>query len=474
MAMILQSAKKETEEFFERGVNKFIDPENQFKNKILEKIAGKYPKDIIVKFGVDPTRPDIHLGHAVIFRKLRKLQEWGCKIVFLVGDFTVQIGDPTGKNKTRPEVEQKEIEKNLKTYLDQVGKILKTDKSVFSWIRNSDWFTSITDLNLPEDYKVNFEIKHDKTKLLVNIPPNSFVGKAIVFEKSRMQVKDLGIKDKISAVTLKSFLWGLKHFTLAQLIERDMFQERIKKGRELYMHEVLYPIFQGIDSQILSQIYGSCDLEIGGSDQLFNMMIGRETMKFNKQSPQSVLAMSLLVGLDGKEKMSKSLDNYIALDDSPRQMFGKVMSISDSLIADYFTLATYSPIEDIKEMSQKIEKREVNPRDFKSRLAREIVSEYHGEKKADEAEKDFFNIFREKQTPADLPVIKVDKNRLLSEILLSYNFVGSKTKFKRLIAEGAVSDVLGKKKITDLDFTISEDSVFKIGKKRFVNIKIKS
>ena len=464
--------EKEIEEFFTRSVGNFIDPENGFKEKLLKKIKGDYKKDIIVKWGIDPTRPDIHLGHAVVLRKLRQLQDWGCKIVFLIGDFTAQIGDPTNKSKVRPEIEQKEVEKNLKTYLDQVQKILRTEKAVFSWIRNSDWFTAITDLNLPDDYKVNLEIKDKNSVKLIKIAPNSFVGKAIALEKTRMQVKDLGLKDKVSIITLRSFLWALKHVTFSQLIERDMFQERIKKGNELFMHEMIYPVLQGIDSQILAQIYGSCDLEVGGTDQLFNMLMGRTLMNARSLPPQSVIAFSLLVGTDGKEKMSKSLDNYISINEIPSEIFGKVMSIPDSVIIDYFTLATYSPLSDIKDLELSLKKEKVNPRDIKLRLAREIVTIYHGEAAGTAAETDFLNTFQKGQIPKDIKTIKVSKNRLLSEILLSENFVKSKSDFKRLVDEGAVSDAIKKNKITDLNFAVFEDITLRIGKKRFLNIVI--
>jgi len=466
--------EKEIEEFFTRSVGNFIDPENSFKEKLLQKIKGSYKAELIVKFGIDPTRPDIHLGHAVVLRKLRQLQDWGCKIVFLIGDFTAQIGDPTNRSKTRPEIEQSEVEKNLKTYLEQVRQILRTEKTVFSWIRNSDWFTSITDLNLPDDYKVNLEIKDKSGAHKIDIVPNSFIGKAVVFEKTRMQIKDLGLKGKVSVVTLRSFLWALKHVTFSQLIERDMFQDRIKAGNELFMHEFIYPVLQGIDSQILAQIYGSCDLEVGGTDQLFNMLMGRNMMKANSLPPQSVLAFSLLVGTDGKEKMSKSLDNYISINEAAGEIFGKVMSIPDSLIIDYFTLATYSPVSVIKDLELSLKKEEVNPRDIKLRLGREIVTIYHGEAAGIAAETDFLNTFQKGQIPKDIKTIEVEKNRFLSEILLSEEIVKSKSDFKRLLDEGAISDVVRKSKITDLNFTVAEDTIFKIGKKRFLSVKVKS
>jgi len=470
--MSADSVENELKDLLGRGVNKFIDPEGSFQKKIVEKAKGNYRKDIIVKFGIDPTRPDIHLGHAVIFRKLRQLQELGCKVVFLVGDFTAQIGDPTDKSKTRPEVEQKEVEANLKTYLSDIVKVLRTDKEVFSWIRNSDWFTSITDLNLPDDYKVAFEaVQSNGTKIKADIAPNSFIGKAAVFEKTRMQVTELKLKEKVVVITLKSFLWILKHITFSRLIERDMFQERIKNGHELFMHEMLYPVLQGVDSQVLAQIYGSCDLEIGGSDQLFNMLVARDVMKFNKGVSQAVLVLDILPGTKGKEKMSKSLDNYIGISELSSQMFGKVMSIPDSSIIDYFTLLSSLSLGDIKEMRSALEKEKVNPRDLKMKLAKELVATYHGEEKAKAAEEDFIRTFQKNEIPEDIKKVIISETRPLVEILLEEGLVKSKSDFKRLIEEGAISDIHNQNKITGLDFSVGEDIVLRIGKKRFIDIR---
>ena len=221
-----------TDELFSRGVASFIDPEGLFRKKVEAKIAGQYPGDIVIKLGVDPTRPDIHIGHAVILRKLRAFQDIGCKVIFLIGDYTSQIGDPTGKSKVRPEISQKEIEANMQTYLDQVGKILKTDDSVFSWIRNSDWFTDVTDIQPSQSSFVRIGV--------TPINPKSFMGKAVLFENSRMQKTHLKAKT-INTVSFTRVLSTLRHITHARLIERDMFRDRINSGSELYMHEMLYP-----------------------------------------------------------------------------------------------------------------------------------------------------------------------------------------------------------------------------------------
>ncbi len=460
------------EELFTRGVGEFIDPEDSFKNKVIKKAAGEYDKDIVIKLGVDPTKPDIHLGHAVILRRLRQFQDVGCKVVFLIGDFTAQIGDPTGKNKTRPELEQSKVAENAETYINQVSKILRTDKEVFSWIRNSDWFTNITDLNLPEDYKISLDITSGGNTIKAPISPKSFVGKAIAYERSRMQIQDLGLKDKVSVITLSGFLWTLKHITYSKIINRDMFQERIKSGEELYMHEMMYPVLQGIDSSVLSEVYGSCDLEIGGTDQTYNMLMGRDIMKFNSQEPQSVMALKIIPGLDGVEKMSKSLNNYISITDESGDMFGKVMSIPDSSIVDYFTLATYTPMTEVKDLQSRLDSGKENPRDIKLRLAKEIVSIYHGEKEAEKAENNFIETFSKGSVPKDIKVVKTVSGSKLGDLLVSEGVVPSKTEWRRLVEDGAVSNMDLKEKISSPDAKVSENTTYKIGKHRFIRIEI--
>ncbi len=464
--------KKELEELLSRGVSEFTDPAGTFTEKLLKKADGKYTKDLVIKLGVDPSRPDIHLGHAVVLRKLRQFQDLGCKVVFLVGDFTARIGDPSGRSKTRPEIEQAEVDKNAKTYIDQVGKILKTDPKHFSWIRNSDWFTNVTDLNLPNDYEINMDVTVDKKTAKIKIAPNSFMGKAIVFEQTRMQVRDLGLKDRVSVITLMNLLWGLRHITHSRLVDRDMFKERIDAGRELYMHEMLYPVFQGIDSYVISQVYGSCDLEIGGSDQTFNMLIGRDIMKANKIEQQAVMSVEILPGLDGKEKMSKSLDNYIAITDSPSEMFGKVMSLPDSAIVTYFKLATYTPVTEIKEIEKKLGDKKHNPKDSKTRLAHEIVSIYHGEEAAREAEKDFSSTFSRGESPQKIETVKVPQGTKLSDAIISQGTVDSKTEWRRLVVDGAVTNLDTGAKISSQDETLGEKPiVLRLGKHRFIRIE---
>lgn len=458
------TSKEKIDDLLTRGVGEFIDPENTFRKKLENN-----PEKIIIKFGVDPTRPDIHLGHAVVLHKLRQLQNMGCKVVFLIGDYTAQIGDPTGKSKVRPEVDQKEVEKNMKTYLDQVGKILKLDKNVFSWIRNSDWFTAITDIASPKGQKETININ--------NIPPfevdaNSFVGKANIFERTRMQVKDLGLKENISVITLKSFLWMLKHITHSKLIDRDLFQDRINKKEELFLHEMMYPILQGIDSLVLYHIYKSCDLEIGGTDQHFNMLMGRTIMNAHKDvTEQSVLSIKILEGTDGKEKMSKSLDNYIGITDEPANMYGKVMSIPDLSIGNYFELCTFTSSNEIEKIREDVLNNKVNPKEIKMDLAKQIVSIYHGEKEAEEAQENWENTFSKKEIPTDIEEIKVNKGELLIDVLLNNKLVSSKSDFRRLVEEGAITNLDTNEKVATHTEKVKE-GVYRIGKKRFCKIKI--
>ncbi len=456
-------------DIFSRGVGTFVDPEGGLQTKLLAKARGEYAGDIIIKFGVDPTRPDIHLGHAVILRKLRQLQDIGCKVIFLIGDYTAQIGDPTGKSKVRPEVEQSQIEANMQTYLDQVGKILSLDESVFAWIRNSDWFTTITDLQLPADYNVGMEVSvpNNSTPVHVSFDPNSFVGKAIAFEQSRMQ-KNIGAK-KIAVVTMRSLLWGLKHVTLAQLMERDMFEKRVKDGESLFMHEMLYPVFQGIDSDVLAQVFGSCDLEVGGTDQTFNMLMGRKIMEVNKRPPQSVLSFALLVGLDGKEKMSKSLDNYVAITDTPANMFGKIMSLPDTLIQAYFELCTFTPMDEIVLMIKNIASGKAHPKEVKMDLAQQIVEIYHGREAAVHARESFVQTFQKKELPLEMPTTTVRRGTLVVDVLLAEKIVASKNEFRRLLEEGAIREG-GENKLTSPLAIIDKDIVLKIGTLRFLKI----
>jgi len=461
--MDIEEKVKKIDEVLSRGVGEFIDPGGAFREKLLKKARGEYDKEIIIKFGVDPTRPDIHLGHAVILRKLRALQDIGCKLVFLIGDFTARIGDPTGKSKVRPEIDQQEVERNMMTYLEQVGKITLVTTPSFSWIRNSDWFLNVTDIQPKQGFFVRF-----KTTFL---NPGSFVGKAVLYDETRMQKTHLK-KNHVVSVSLANILSTLRHITHARLIERDMFQERIEGNEELYMHEMMYPVLQGIDSHVIHLIYGSCDLEVGGTDQTFNMLLGRDVMKMNGQEPQAVLAWKLLEGTDGKEKMSKSLGNYIAINDDPFDMFGKVMSIPDSSIINYFELCTYMPAADLASLGGKLEKQEENPRDLKMRLAEQIVTMYHGEAAAGKARDAFIDTFKNGGIPDEIPETNAAHGANLSDVLMGANIVSSKTEFRRLIDEGAIRDLEKGEELTDVHQKIERGLTLKVGKRRFIRIRI--
>jgi tyrosyl-tRNA synthetase len=472
MASTTSSTHKEIDDILSRGVSLCIDPHQSLRNKLIGKVSGTYKKDIVIKFGVDPTRPDIHIGHAVILRALRRFQDLGCKVVFLVGDFTAQIGDPTGKSKVRPEIAFAEIEANMKTYLDQVGKILRTDLDVFTWIRNSDWFFGMSDIAPDPSRKVTMSIEQGGKKIDAEIPVGTAQWKAAIFEESRMQ-KKVSPNNVLHEVSLRGFLWTLRQLTHSRLIERDMFSDRIKKGEELFLHEMMYPVLQGIDSHLIASIYGTCDLEVGGSDQTFNMVMGRDVMKMNGEEPQAVMAFSLLRGTDGIEKMSKSLDNYVGITDEAGDMYGKIMSIPDSCIEEYFTLCTYTPQEDIQLIAQKIADPKNNPRDFKARLAREVVAIYHGEKVASEASDRFVKTFRSGSMPDDAPIINTTKGSVLSDVLYGAKVVESKSEWYRLVKAGAVSFVSKSgERLTDEKATVEGAMDLRIGKHRFVRIKI--
>ena len=457
--------ERDMNELFTRGVASFIDPEKTFFKKVEAKARGVYTQDIVIKLGVDPTRPDIHLGHAVLLRKLRAFQDIGCKVIFLIGDYTAQIGDPTGKSKVRPELEMAEIEVNMKTYLDQVGKILSTNSEVFSWIRNSDWFTDVTDIGVAPDTKVTINDKDNKNHVVVD--GNSFVGKAVIFENTRMQKTHLQINGS-HTVSFARILSTLRHLTHARLIERDMFQERLTGGHELYMHEMLYPVLQGIDSSLIARIYGSCDLEIGGTDQTFNMLMGRDVLRMNKQEEQAVMALDLLEGLDGKEKMSKSLDNYVSIADEPNDMYGKILSIPDAMITRYFLLTTYTPSTEIAEIEAGLKSGGLHPRDTKMRLAREIVAIYHGEKLAQAAEKNFVETFSEGKIPEDVPEISGDLMNVI-DVLVASGSASSRGEARRLIEARAVTHLEEDSKITNTNAVLVKGT-YRVGKIRFFKV----
>ena len=300
------------------------------------------------------------------------------------------------------------------------------------------------------------------------IDANSFIGKAAIFENTRMQKTHLK-NHTTYTFSFARVLSVLRHVTHARLIERDMFQDRInKEGGELYMHEMLYPVLQGIDSSAIASIYGSCDLEIGGTDQTFNMLMGRDVMRMSKQEEQAVMALDILEGLDGKEKMSKSLDNYIGIADEPNDMYGKVMSIPDHVIARYFTLATYTPSEEILEIEKGLKDGSLHPKNTKMRLAREITAIYHGENSANAAEKNFVETFSEGRIPKDVMEVSKTSDSVV-EILVSAGVAPSKSEARRLVDAGAVTHLDTDSKITSYD-AVLEKGTYRVGKMRFFKI----
>jgi tyrosyl-tRNA synthetase len=384
-----------------KGVFEIL-PENSLKEKL--EISEKEKRPLRVKLGVDPTSKDLHLGHAVVLRKLKQFQDFGHKVILIIGDFTALIGDPSGRSKTRPALSEKEIKENAKTYYTQAKKILDSSKTEVRY--NSEW---------------------------------------------------------LKKIDLKEMLKLMSTMTAAQILEREDFKNRFKSGNEIYLHEFLYPFMQGYDSVAVE-----ADVEMGGSDQKFNLLVGRDIQQFYGQPAQATLTMPILEGLDGKEKMSKSLGNYIGLTDKPEMMFGKVMSINDSLIKGYCESCT-----DV--VSADLVKTIKNPRDAKLRLAYEITKLYHGEEMAKFAENSFIKTFSQKEVPSDIETIILPfKNEPLFKILPQLDkSIKSNSASQNLVMAGGVD--VDDKKVKD-PFMILEkgkEYIIKIGKKFFVKVKIK-
>ncbi len=385
------------DELFSRGVDQVIERQE------LERLM-QDDRKLRIKFGVDPTSPDLHLGHAVVLRTLRRFQELGHTVIFLIGDYTTKIGDPSGKSKTRPMLSDEEIAGNVKTYLQQVELVLDTSKAEVRY--NSEW---------------------------------------------------LGKLDFNALLKLAS------QFSVAQLIEREDFHQRLESGTELSLHELLYPVMQAYDSVMLE-----ADVEFGGTDQLFNLLAGRSLQKKLGQRPQQVVTMQLLVGTDGVKKMSKSLGNYIGLTDEPLDMYGKIMSIPDELIAPYYRLCTDIPLETIDALVQTLAAG-ANPRDPKASLAREIVSLYRGADAALAAEAAWNRQFREGGTPEEMPEYYLaDKHAGLVSILQELGLASSNSEARRLIEQGGVR--INGEKIEDESVSIDHNAVLQVGKRRYVRL----
>ena len=387
------------------GVADLINEQDLVK-KIEKSI--KENKPLVVKLGLDPTAPDIHLGHTVPLRKLRLFQEFGHQVVIVIGGFTARIGDPTGKSVTRPPLTKEEVLKNAETYKTQIFKVLDSEKTIVR--DNSEWLESM-----------NFA---DVLRLASS-------------------------------------------YTVARMMERDDFSKRFKEGRAIGVHEFMYPLMQGQDSVALH-----ADVEFGGTDQTFNLLMGRHLQELEGQEPQVVITMPLLEGLDGVQKMSKSLGNYIGIDEEPKEMYGKAMSIPDELMMRYFMLVTDMPIEEQEDMEKRLESGELHPRDAKMQLARTIVRLYHGEEAALEAEEEFKRVFQQRALPTDIPECAMDAPTepiFVPQFCTDAGLTASNGEARRSIKAGAFK--VNGEKYTEENLTLEEGMIVQVGKRKFVKIK---
>ena len=362
-----------------------------------------------IKAGFDPTAPDLHLGHTVLLQKLRHFQQLGHQIYFLIGDFTGLIGDPTGKSDTRPRLTREDVARNAETYKEQVFKILN-----------------------PEQTKVVFN--------------STWLGELSSYEMIRLA----------------------SELTVARMLEREDFKQRFDNGRPISIHEFLYPLIQGYDSVAIE-----ADVELGGTDQLFNLLMGRDLQRSRGQEPQVVLTMPLLEGLDGVNKMSKSLGNYIGITESPDNIFGKVMSVSDDLMFRYYELLSDLSVDEIATLKEDMEKGAVHPKDTKKRLAREITARFHDEDAAKKAEKNFEQVFKRHELPDDIPEHKMEAGGepiWLPRLLLEAGLVSSTSDGRRMIKQKAVS--IEGEKVTDVDTVVPPQNqlLLKVGKRRFCRV----
>ena len=387
------------------GVADLINEQDLVK-KIEKSI--KENKPLVVKLGLDPTAPDIHLGHTVPLRKLRLFQEFGHQVVIVIGGFTARIGDPTGKSVTRPPLTKEEVLKNAETYKTQIFKVLDPEKTIVR--DNSEWLESM-----------NFA---DVLRLASS-------------------------------------------YTVARMMESDDFSKRFKEGRAIGVHEFMYPLMQGHDSVALHT-----DVEFGGTDQTFNLLMGRHLQELEGQEPQVVITMPLLEGLDGVQKMSKSLGNYIGIDEEPKEMYGKAMSIPDELMMRYFMLVTDMPIEEQEDMEKRLESGELHPRDAKMQLARTIVRLYHGEEVALEAEEEFKRVFQQRALPTDIPEYAMDAPTepiFVPQFCTDAGLTASNGEARRSIKAGAFK--VNGEKYTEENLTLEEGMIVQVGKRKFIKIK---
>ena len=399
---------KQALEIIKRGSDEII-PEDAFKKLLTSK------KKLTVKAGFDPTSADLHLGHTVLINKLKAFQDLGHTVIFLIGDFTGLIGDPSGVNETRPNIDEKKLAENSKTYADQVFKILDKKKTKIKF--NSSWFKKMK--------------------------PDEFI--------------------RLSSI-----------MTVARMLERDDFKKRYENNKPISLHEFLYPLVQGFDSYALK-----ADIELGGTDQKFNLLVGREVQKHYGQNEQVIITVPLLEGLDGVKKMSKSLNNYIALNDKPNEMFGKIMSISDDLMWRYFDLLSFRSNDEIASFKDKVKNGE-NPMIFKKKLATEIVERFYDKKSSENAEIAFTNVFSNKLEPNEVPIFEINETsgisivELLTHEDLGNEFIQSKSECRRLIKQSGIKMNNKKVENPDLLINLGEENYFQIGKRKHLRIKLVS
>jgi len=370
--------------------------------------AARTRRQLRIKLGLDPTSPDIHLGHTVVLRKMRQFQDLGHKAVLIIGDYTARIGDPSGQNTTRPILSPEQIEQNAKTYFEQAGKILDTSEEKLEIRCNSEWLAKLTLIEL-------IQIAAKKT--------------------------------------------------VAQMLQRDTFKKRLAADIDVYTHEFLYPLMQGYDSVMVKS-----DVELGGTDQTFNNLVGRDIQKAYGQPPQVVITVPILVGLDGKEKMSKSKGNYIGVTDQPNDMFGKVMSISDDMMENYFTLLTGIPADKIAELTDPAK---THPKEAKVLLGKTVVTQFYDTAAADAAAAEFDKVFAQKQLPDQIPVFQIGPGIIsVKTLLVSSGLVATGGEAKRMVAQAAVS--INDQKVTDPNQEITPDDgmVIQVGRRRFAQVQI--
>ncbi|MFM8315281.1 MAG: tyrosine--tRNA ligase [Deltaproteobacteria bacterium] len=401
----MMSAQEQLAEL-KRGTSEILS-EKDLLSKLEKSIQKQQP--LIIKAGFDPTAPDIHLGHTVLMQKMAQFQRLGHQVVFLIGDFTAMVGDPSGKSKTRPQLSQAEILANVETYKKQVYKILDPQKTIIRF--NSEW---------------------------------------------------------LNAFKAHDFIRLASHANVARMLEREDFNRRYKEGQSISLHEFIYPLLQAFDSVALK-----ADVELGGTDQKFNLLMGRELMRDHQLEPQVCLMMPLLEGLDGVQKMSKSLNNYVGVDESPNEIYGKLMSLPDSLLRRYYDLLSARPLSEVDALFAKMQSGEVNPKWVKSDLAVEIVTHYHSAQSAQAALQHFENVFSKKEIPEDIPEISFPDSEevWIPKLLVTLKFAATTSEGKRLVSQGGVKideTPIKEEKLFNMN---GKTIILQCGKRKFAKVK---